>query len=47
LRFTTGGLAQLGAAYQRIAERVPADAMIGEVLTDREASELLRPDSST
>jgi hypothetical protein len=45
LRFATGGeLAQLGAAYQRIAERV-GDCMVGEVLTEAEAAALLAKSS--
>jgi hypothetical protein len=43
LRFCFGReLEQLGAAYQRIAERVGADVMVGEALTLAEAQELMR-----
>ena len=43
LRFTTGGeLAKLGSAYSRLAERVGADCLVGEVLTEAEAAALLK-----
>ena len=43
LRFCFGHeLEQLGAAYQRIAERVGADVVVGEALTSAEAQELMR-----
>jgi hypothetical protein len=43
LRFCLGReLEQLGDAYQRIAERVGADVMVGEALTSAEAAELMR-----
>ena len=35
----------LGGGFQRLAAAEPADAYVGEVLTDREARELLRPDA--
>jgi hypothetical protein len=43
LRFTTGSeLAKLGSAYSRLAERVGADCLVGEVLTEAEAAALLK-----
>jgi hypothetical protein len=41
LRYCLGSeVAALGTAYSRIAEKVPADAMIGEVVTEAECREL-------
>jgi hypothetical protein len=43
LRFCLGSeLEQLGTAYQRIAERVGADVMVGEALTSAEAQALMQ-----
>jgi hypothetical protein len=43
LRFCLGSeVAELGAAYGRIAERVGADCLVGEVLFERDVAELLR-----
>jgi hypothetical protein len=43
LRFCFGReLEQLGAAYQRIAERIGADVMVGECVTEAEAAALMR-----
>jgi hypothetical protein len=43
LRFCLGSeVAELGAAYSRIAERVGADNLVGEILTSGEAAELMR-----
>lgn len=43
LRYATGSeVAALGEAYQRIAERVGPNAMVGELLTEAEAAELMR-----
>ena len=43
LRYCFGHeLEQLGAAYQRIAERVGADVMVGEALTSAEAQALMQ-----
>jgi hypothetical protein len=43
LRFMTGTeVARLGAGFTKLAERVPADAYVGECVTEAEAMELLR-----
>jgi hypothetical protein len=42
LRFHTGAeVARLGAGFARIAERVPADCLVGEILTSVEAEKLM------
>jgi hypothetical protein len=48
LRFLTGSeVARLGAGFVKLAERVPADAYVGEVVTEAEAAELLQGDNLT
>jgi hypothetical protein len=43
LRFATGAeVAELGAGYARIAAKVPVDCLVGEVLCEREAQELMQ-----
>jgi hypothetical protein len=43
LRFHTGAeVARLGAGFVKLAERVPADAYVGECVTEAEAVELMR-----
>jgi hypothetical protein len=43
LRFVYGReLDQLGAAYSRLAERVGAESLVGEILLDVEVRELLQ-----
>jgi hypothetical protein len=42
LRFMTGGeVGRLGAGFSKLAERVPADAYVGEVVTEAEAAALM------
>jgi hypothetical protein len=43
LRFLTGAeVARLGAGFSKLAERVPADALVGEIVTEAEAAELMQ-----
>jgi hypothetical protein len=43
LRFLTGAeVARLGAGFTKLAERVPADALVGEIVTEAEAAALMR-----
>ena len=42
LRFHTGAeVARLGAGFVKLAERVPADCLVGEILCERQAQELM------
>ena len=42
LRFHTGAeVAHLGAGFVKLAERVPADCLVGEIVTEIEAAQLL------
>ena len=42
LRFLTGAeVGRLGAGFSKLAERVPADALVGEIVTEAEACALL------
>jgi hypothetical protein len=43
LRFHTGAeVAHLGAGFVKLAERVPSDCLVGEILTEHEAAALMR-----
>jgi hypothetical protein len=43
LRFCSGAeIARLGSVYSKIAEKVGADCLVGEVLTEAEAQALLK-----